>query len=112
IAEGARQYEERRRDREIASGEHKQVSDKLMRAGRLAAVASLAKGAGEELHKIADTHHAVLERAIAGADRGRPVAGSDLEELRRVEASLSRAVECLVEFSPRDDQGATEVDLA
>lgn len=110
IGEAVAEYEKGIESDAFVRGERHRVSKKIVKAGRMAALGSMASGAGRRLQSIAKSHHELLDTVIAQAASGGFVSVDELEELRDVETDLVRAATYLQDFASTDDE-ATVIDL-
>lgn len=110
LADAVRQYESAQEEQAFMRGERHRVSEKVLKAGRMATVGTLAAGAGKKLRDLAQGHGRVLDTVVARAATGGFVAVEDLEALRDLETDLLRAAKCLTQLAP-SEAGCRELDV-
>jgi signal transduction histidine kinase len=110
VAEAVSQHREVLNEREYVRGEKHRVSQKTVKASRMAALGKLATGAGRKLSGLARSHNQALDDVMANAATGGFVSPDDLKELRRIERVLARAADRLAEYASEGD-GPEPVDM-
>lgn len=110
VAEAVEKHDEICAEKAYVRGEKHRVSEKIVKASRMAALGSIAGGAGRKLSHLAQAHNAVLDDVIAHAATGGFVSVEALEELRDIERYLARTASSLKEYASAD-QHSRPVDL-